>query len=195
MLKIISICVLLCFAMFDVQARYVIDTNACAGAEWIQDTDGEWVLYEPDVHVVTEETPVFYANTINVPHFVINAGRKTKMYFYNQSGRDVQFFYTSTYYNAGSGDEVSASHEIYKSTFSGQSPHSPSGALLKANSVGMIEIPYTNTDRYGHAKIKWTSDTCGEAPILGSMELMWYQQYSGGRGSLDHFFLNSGKAF
>lgn len=177
---------------FSAQAQFTIDVDACAGDEFIEDENGDFVVYDPEVHVVTAQTAVKYSNTILIPHFAINAGRKTKMYFYNQSNRDVTFFYSATYYNASTGDEVNASHETYHSTFSGQAPQSITGALLKANSVGMVEINFTNTDRYGNARVKWLSDSCGKAPILGTVEMMWYQQFSGGRGSVDHFFLNNG---
>jgi hypothetical protein len=50
-------------------SAYVIDTEDCAGTQYINDLIGELVEYDAGVHIfVDATTPVFYAAYETIPH-------------------------------------------------------------------------------------------------------------------------------
>ncbi|MCC2618279.1 hypothetical protein LJ739_18630 [Aestuariibacter halophilus] len=177
-------------------AEYTIDVTACAGTEMVQNSAGQWEVYNPAVHTVDETTPVRYERTLHVPPFFLASNRNMALVVTNVTSRDVTVIYTPTYYAFNSGQPVTLSPERIDMAFDGSNnPLSPQGALLASNTTGRIGIDLQSASFYGRALIKWESDTCGGAPLLATLEQTYYQNYSGGRGGWSVTPLNNGAPF
>ena len=151
---------------------YVIDTEVCAGDEYIYDTSGELVIYDPLIHTfVTETTPVFYAGYADISHMFLEKTRRTNIIVTNVSNRSVSFYYRPTYISESTGTIATIFPEILKGSFSStNSPLANNGADLEPNQAGRIHLYLTSGTYYGRASIYWDSSTCGVEPILASIE-------------------------
>lgn len=176
-------------------SAYVIDTEACAGTEYIYDLSSELVEYDAAVHTfVDETTPVFYAAYEKVPHIWLNTVRITQILITNTSNTPVSFFYRPTYYSDVTGNEIVISPEVFGGAFnSSNTPLAGAGATMPANTHGRITLNYTPSLTYGSAQIYWDSSTClAEGPINASVETSFY---SGSRGGSSVYLINNGNTW
>lgn len=177
-------------------AQYTIDTEACAGQEMIHDQNGALVAYDPAVHQVDENTPVFYRGSARIPHFKVGTDRVNYISFNNVSESAVNVFFKAKYYDFNSGQQTTHSGGTMYGVFTNaNSPLSSSGASLAANTQGVVYFDFTSGYKNGIAEISWDSSTCGKEPLQVTIEHNYYQNFGSGRGSIDYYYVNDGKAF
>ena len=81
---LLVLCTLICVA--DSAYGYVIDTEACAGTEYIYDNSGDLVVYDPTVHTyIDASTPVFYAGYSDISHILLADSRRANIIVTNVS--------------------------------------------------------------------------------------------------------------
>lgn len=66
---------------------------------------------------------------------------------------------------------------------------------MQPNTFGNIHIDPISAAYQANVSIYWDSSECGEKPTLVTVESIWYQPYSGGRGGITSYFVNNGKPF
>lgn len=147
---------------------YVIDTDACAGDEYIYDQSGDVVKYDSEIHTfVTAETPVFYAAYEKVPHIYLSPTRGNQVHVYNTSNSPINFFFRPTYHLVSSGSTSAISPEAFNGAFSSSnSPLNSGGADIAANTSGRIQLNVNSNTYHGYASIYWDSSTCFSTPPL-----------------------------
>lgn len=173
---------------------YVIDTDACAGDEYIYDQSGDVVKYDPEVHTfVTAETSVYYAAYEKIPHIRLAGAYTGFVHVTNTSSNTINFFYKPTYYSETSTTISSITPEIYYGAFSStNSPRNSGGASMSANTYGRIHLNYQSGKYVGSAVIYWDSSTCMSTPPL---EVTYEQFYANGSqdfAGMSHFLINEG---
>lgn len=164
-----------CLVCFSASVNaYVIDTEACAGTEYIYDQTGDLVIYDPNLHTfVTESTPVFYAGYSQIPYLSVSNVRFANIRVSNVSDRLVSFYYRPTYIAESTGLEVSLSPEAFGGIFKNDSPLDNDGANMPPNSFGRITVWKTSQVYQGFASIYWNSSECGVEPIVGGVENLY----------------------
>lgn len=173
-------------------SAYVIDTEACAGTEYIYDLSSELVEYDAGVHTfVDETTPVFYAAYETVPYIQLNKGRYTSIIVSNTSDATVSFFYRPTFYSSITGSSVAISPETPRGIFNNSnSPLSGAGATMSANTNGRIGFTPAQSLFYGTAQIYWDSSTCfTDGPLVASVESSFF---AGSQGAISIYLINNG---
>ncbi len=184
--------VLLAMVCFNTMA-YEIDTEACAGKEYIYDLDGNLVEYSSAVHTfVNEDTPVFYAGKAKIPYLSISNTRYANIRVTNISNRLVSFFYRPTYIAESSGIVENISPESLAGVFSASNtPFAGGGADMQPNTFGRITVWKTPKVYQGFAEVYWDSSVCGEEPIVVGVENV----YSAGAVGISVTLVNDGKPF
>lgn len=176
-------------------SAYEIDTEACAGTEYIYDLSSELVEYDPTVHTfVSETTPVFYAAYESIPFIYAASDQYSGVFIENTSSSSIRFFFRPTYYNTA-GNEVNVSIHAFGLSFSSLDPTSATGATMLPNSMGSISFARRNTAYFGSAEIYWDSSVCFlEGPLKATHRTVFSNNNSG-RGGVSINYINGGKSW
>ncbi|WP_281558911.1 hypothetical protein [Thalassomonas sp. RHCl1] len=177
--------------------KYQIDTDKCAGTEYIYDEQQQLVKYDPAIHTfVTEETAVFYSGSANIPHIRMTSSnsRGTHIYVVNNQNQPVNLFFQAKYFSETSGDKININPGAFAGIFStSNDPLKSSGAQMPAESYGLIGIQ-TNVAAFGTGTIKWDASSCFDtAPITATLEN--YFNGSSGRYGSTIYMINGGNPF
>ncbi|TRY30333.1 hypothetical protein [Aliiglaciecola sp. M165] len=174
-------------------SAFEIDTEACAGTEYIYDLENNLVEYDASTHTfVTPSTPVFYAAFENIAHIWLNTYRYSNILVTNTSEAPISFFYRPSYFLDSNGLETNASPESYSGVFNNSnSPKLDAGAMMPSNSMGRIKLSPTTSITYGTAQIYWNSSTCFQTPpLVTSVESSYFKS---GDGAISVQLTNNGK--
>lgn len=177
---------------------YVIDTEACAGDEYIYDQAGELVMYDPAIHTfVTAQTPVFYASYETIPHSFLAGNRFTQIFVLNTSEENVNFFFRPTYYSLSDGSETSlqAIDDLTGIFSTTNDPSQNSGAAMTGKTVGRITFDHNQTAQYfSTISIYWDTSVClSLPPMLTSVESNYNVTGNNARAGISVYNVNDGK--
>jgi hypothetical protein len=188
------------FLCFNVSAE---SSPMCSGKVKIHDEQNELVDFDPSIHELNKSALVTYTNSDFIPYFEYAALRTTRFVFYNQSNRDVRFFYRPNFFLETEKGRIQnrTLFENFQQEFSiSNCPLDAEGALLPAKSLGIIFLPENKDGNtyIANAEIFWESEECGVPPILATVEHVMMQP-SGNRNirkvGFSQHNINDGKAF